>query len=117
MKNFVQDGKYLNLTAPSGGVVTGVPCQIGQIVVVPATTAAEGEAFVGAVTGIYDLPKVGSQAWTVGAVVYFDKENTRFTTTATGSLLAGCAVAAVGSGAGETTGRVRLNGAARPDEA
>lgn len=117
MKTFVQDGKALDLVAPSGGVTSGVPVQIGQLLVVPATTAAEGASFVGQTEGVFTAPKVGSQAWTVGAVVYWDKENSRFTTTATGSLLAGCAVAAVGSGAGETTGTVRLNGAARPDEA
>jgi hypothetical protein len=53
----------------------------------------------------------------VGALVYFDKEIARFTTTATGSLLAGVVLVAVGSGASETTGRVRLNGSAKADEA
>lgn len=117
MKTFVQEGDRLTLTAPSGGVVTGLPYQIGQLVVIAAQTADAGASFIGVTEGVFSVPKVGSQAWTVGAVVYFDTENARFTTTATGSLMAGCAVAAVGSGAGETTGIVRLNGVARPDEA
>ncbi|PQO22050.1 hypothetical protein C2I36_14990, partial [Rhodobacteraceae bacterium WD3A24] len=59
-----------------------------------------------------DLPKVGSQAWTVGAKIYWDGSACT-TDDATGSNpLIGVAAAAVGSGADETTGRVRLNGAA-----
>lgn len=116
MTNFVQEGKALTLTAPSGGVVAGGVYKIGQLIVVAAADAAQTEPFVGVTEGVFDVTKVGSQAWTEGALVYWDNGNTRFTTTASGSLLAGVAVADVGSGAGETTGRVRLNGAAKTTE-
>jgi predicted RecA/RadA family phage recombinase len=117
MENFVQPGDSLTLIAPSGGVVSGGAYQIGQILVIASVTAAVGVEFAGKTTGVFNVTKVGSQAWTVGQIVYFDKENSRFTSTATGSLLAGVAMAAVGAGAGETTGRVRLNGTFKPDEA
>ena len=114
--NFVQPGAVLTLTAPSGGVVSGGVYQIGMLLVVALVTAAVGEAFEGQLTGVFDVTKIGSQAWTVGALVYWDDGNSRFTTVGPGNHLAGHAVAAVGSGAGETTGRVRLDGVARPDE-
>lgn len=116
MNNFVQPGDSVTLIAPSGGVTAGVPKQIGQLLVVPAVTALVGVSFVGKVTGVFTVTKVGSQAWTQGAVVYWDESNDRFTTVATGNFRAGIAVTAVGSGAGETTGVVRLDGVARVQE-
>ncbi len=58
-------------------------------------------------TGVFELPKVGSQAWTVGVKVYWTSGGAA-TTTASGNTLIGTAFAAVGSGAGETLGKVRL---------
>ena len=60
-------------------------------------------------TGVFELTKIGSQAWTVGALVYWDDTNKRCTTVATDNTLIGVAVEAVASGAGDTIGRVRLN--------
>ena len=59
---------------------------------------------------IIDINKVGSQAWAVGDKVYWDNTNKRTTKTATDNTLIGVALGAVGSGADDTTGRVRLNG-------
>lgn len=117
MENFRQDGEALTLTAPSGGVVSGGVYQIGQLVVVAAQSAAEGASFVGKTRGVFSVTKVGSQAWTVGALVYWDASESYFTTTASGNRLAGYAVEAVGSGAGETTGKVFLTDSPRADEA
>lgn len=116
MDNFISPGDSLTLIAPSGGVTAGTPKQIGQLLVVPTTSASATNPFVGKVTGVFSVTKVGSQAWTAGAIVYWDEANDRFTTVATGNLRAGVAVEAVGSGAGETTGKVRLDGVARVQE-
>lgn len=113
MTNFVQPGDVVEFTAPSGGVVVGVPKQIGQIIVVPAVTAAQTVRFNGHITGVFDVPKIGSQAWAEGAVVFWDEGNDRATTSGAGNVQFGIAVTAVGSGAGETTGRVRLDGIGR----
>ena len=45
--------------------------------------------------GDYPITKVGSQAWTVGAKVYWDDTNKRCTTVATDNTLIGAAVEAV----------------------
>ena len=116
MKNYVRSGKVRPFTAPAGGVTSGAPVQIGQALAVPVTSALQGETFEGQVCGEFTVPKAPSQAWTVGALVYWDALNGHFTTSAAGNLLAGLATVAVGAGVGETTGQVYLDGAARPDE-
>lgn len=111
MKNFVQVGNVLDVPAPRA-VTSGQAVAIGAIVGVAAMDYPAGAQGQFNVTGIYDFPKAASQAWTVGAKVYWDDTNKVMTTTASGAILAGVAVLAVGATASETTGRVRLNGAA-----
>ena len=62
-----------------------------------------------AIVGVFDLTKVGSQAWAVGEKIYWDDTAKEATKTATSNTLIGVTIEAVGSGAGETIGRVRLN--------
>lgn len=111
MKNFVSAGNTLTITA-GADIASGAGVLLGSLFGVAAGAIANGAEGVINLTGVYDLPKVGSQAWTVGALVYWDAANNRCTTTAGSLKLIGVAVAAVGSGAGETVGRVRLNGGA-----
>jgi predicted RecA/RadA family phage recombinase len=109
MKNFVQEGKILDFTAPSGGVVSGVPLLIGALIVVPATTAAEGERFAGAVEGVFELPAAthaSNQAWTEGQLLYWDNTAKKFTVTATDNTKKGAAAAVKASTA--DTGSVKL---------
>lgn len=106
MKNFVQPGEMLDLVAPSGGVTSGLAVKIGSIIAIAAITAAADAEFAGAVTGVFDVAAATSQAWTVGATVYWDDTAKVFTTTASTHQKAGYAVAAKGSAAAE--GRVRL---------
>lgn len=113
MKNFVQDGDYIELTAPMGGVTSGVAIQVGKLVVVPTVTAAADERFNAATRGVFTVSKPGSQAWSEGQIVYFHDEDGTFTTSSGGNHQAGTAVEAVGSGAEETTGTVRLDGVSR----
>lgn len=112
-KNFRKSGEVLTLTAPSGGVVSGMLYVIGALPVIALTTAAQGASFEAKTDGEWTLPKVGSQAWTEGAKINWDAGNSRCSTaTTTGFFPIGVATAAVGSGAGETSGAVRLNGIA-----
>jgi predicted RecA/RadA family phage recombinase len=115
MKNFIQEGRYLTLVAPYD-VSAGDGAQIGQIFGVATLNALSGADTQFDTKGVYELDKAPSQAWAVGAAVYWDNSNKYCTTSASGNLLIGAAVAAVGSGAEETLGQVRLNGIARPDE-
>ncbi len=113
MINYLQPGDSLTLVAPAGGVVSGTAYKIGSLVVIATVTAAAGAAFVGKSTGVFSYAKPGSQAWTIGLKIYWDDTAKNFTSTVGTNTLVGVAVEAVGAGAGETTGKVRLDGVAR----
>lgn len=110
MINFIQPGDVLDFTAPAGGVVSGTPVLIGALLVVPQVTAAATVLFAGVVVGVVSAPKAASQAWTEGAIVYWDDTAKVFTTAAAGNTRAGVAAEAVAGGAGDVIGIVRLDG-------
>lgn len=85
MKNYVQHGDTLSLTAPAGGVVSGSPYLIGAIFGVAAHNAVEGDPFELRRKGVVTLPKKTGEAWSEGSVLYFDPATGNLTTTA-GSL-------------------------------
>lgn len=108
MKNFVQPGNTITLTAPYAAA-SGDGLLVGSIFGIAAGAAALGESVETALVGVFDLTKIGSQAWAAGAKVYWDNTNKRCTTVATDNTLIGVATEAVAGGAGDTVGRVRLN--------
>mgnify|MGYP001555342984 FL=1 len=108
MKNYVQPGNTITLTAPYD-VASGDGLLVGAIFGVATGAAANGEAIEAALVGVFDLKKVGSQAWAVGDKIYWDNTAKETTKTVASNTLIGVAIEAVGSGAGETVGRVRLN--------
>jgi predicted RecA/RadA family phage recombinase len=110
MKNYIQDGDNVTVTAPSGGTTSGLGYLIGGIFGVAATTQLVGEDVVLATDGVFNLVKVGSQAWAVGDRIFWDDANTRCTNVAGDGVYIGVATATVGSGSTLTTGYVRLNG-------
>jgi predicted RecA/RadA family phage recombinase len=71
MKNFVQPGNTITLTAPYA-VASGDGLLVGSIFGVAAGTAALGEIVEAALVGVYELKKLGSQAWAVGDRIYWD---------------------------------------------
>jgi predicted RecA/RadA family phage recombinase len=109
MKNFIQPGNTITLTAPAA-VTSGAGVLVGAIFGIAAHDVASGEPVEIVTTGVIDLNKIGSQAWAVGDRIYWDNANKRTTKVATDNTLIGTALGVVGNGADETTGRVRLNG-------
>jgi predicted RecA/RadA family phage recombinase len=107
MKNFVQSGVNVTLPAPYA-VTSGQGALVGALFGVASADYANGALGEFVTQGVFDLPKAGSQAWTVGVKVYWDNTNRVCTTTASGNTLIGVATAAVAGGAGDTIGRVRL---------
>ncbi|SIR08596.1 Predicted phage recombinase, RecA/RadA family [Paracoccus thiocyanatus] len=121
MKNFIAAGDSITVLVDDIAMGTPITAGTGQIIggifgVAANSTGPvdidDGSSVVLNLTGIYDLPKAPSQAWTVGAKVYWDTTNYRCTSEAGSNPLIGIAVLAVGATAAETTGRVRLNGVA-----
>jgi predicted RecA/RadA family phage recombinase len=112
MKNFVQPGNTLGLTAPYD-VLSGAGLQVGNIFGVASCDAASGTPVETRLVGVYDLAKTAAQAWSVGDLIYWDNDAKVCTTVAAGHLLVGTAVAAAANPS--ATGTVRLNGAAPVD--
>lgn len=111
MKNFVQPGTVMDFVAPMGGVVSGGFYSFNGLICCAAVDAAAGDSFSGKICGVFTVTKPGSQAWAHGEAVYLTAGSaTTFTTTSGGNTLAGKAAGVVGSGSGETTGLVLLNG-------
>ena len=108
MKNFVQVGNDLTIPA-AADTESGDLVIAGALIGVAAHDAASGDLVTNATTGVFDLPKVGSQAWTVGVAVYWDAANSRCTTASSGNTLIGAATEAVSNAAGNLIGRVKIN--------
>ena len=109
MRNYIQPGNTITLTAPYA-VTSGGGLLVGAIFGVATADATQGKEVEAGLVGVFDLTKTATQAWGVGDKVHWDDTNKVATKTATGNTLIGVAVAAVGGTAAETTGRVRLNG-------
>ena len=117
MRNFVSQGTTLEFTA-SSDVKSGDVVAVGAFIGIAAGDVDNGDKGIVNLTGVYDVPKAGSQAWQIGDRVYWDAAlnagDGAATTDEEGNTLMGVAVAAVGSGAEETIGRVRLQAATNP---
>lgn len=110
MKNWIQPGEHLTLSAPAA-VDGGTGVLVGAIFGVAQGDAALGEPMVLVRRGVFELAKVSAQAWTAGAKVYWDAAGAAVTTTASGNTLIGVAVEAAANPS--TTGIVLLDGAIR----
>lgn len=108
MKNYVQDGGTINVAAPYA-VASGGGALVGVLFGVAQSAAASGAEVPLVVTGVFTLPKAASQAWTVGARVYWDNTNKVCTTTASGNTLIGIATRAVANGANDLLGDVFIH--------
>ena len=107
MKNYIQNGVNITLPAPEA-VISGQGVVVGSIFGIAAGDAASG-ADVDLVTeGVFELPKVGANAFALGAKVYFDDATNLATSTVGSNTYIGVAVAAAIAGA--ATVKVRLNG-------
>jgi predicted RecA/RadA family phage recombinase len=108
MKNHVQRGENLTLPAPYA-VSSGDGALVGSIFGVAAGEAGAGAEVDLVTVGVFTLPKVSTDAMTVGAPVYWDDTAKLVTVTATGNSKIGVSVATAVNPSGTTD--VRLNGA------
>ena len=108
MKNLIQKGNALDLTAPSGGVTSGTGYVIGGIFGVASVDAAVGESFALGVSGVYDSAKGSGDVIAEGAQVWFDNTaKTVENASATGLYPIG--VAAKAAASGDATVQVLIN--------
>jgi predicted RecA/RadA family phage recombinase len=111
--NYIQPGKSLDLTAPTGGVTTGVGVLIGNVFAIALQTIAAALGFSGGTIGVWSMAKTSAQAWVVGEKIYWDPTNKRADNVATaGFRRIGVCVAAAANPS--STGKVRLDFAIGP---
>lgn len=111
MKNFVQPGGTITVPAPYA-LAPGDGCLVGVLFGISCGTYASGaEAEIQVEAGVYDITALSTDTASGSALVlaYWDNTNKRITTSSAGNTKVGVIVAAKTSG--ETTARVRLNGA------
>lgn len=108
MKNYTQAGERITLAAPYD-VISGAGLLVGSIFGVAITDALSGASVEASVEGVFTLAKTSAQAWTVGALIYWDNTNKVCTTVSTSNKLIGVAMAVAANPS--STGSVRLNGA------
>jgi len=97
MKNYVQPGRMLELTAPYDRS-SGEAAKVGSIFGVAINAVSSGAAGVFDTEGVFDLVK-DSTAITAGLKVYWDDSAKKITATSTGNHPAGLAIEAAGTAA------------------
>ena len=106
MKNFVQHGNTLTLTAPTD-LTSGDGVIVGSIFAIANTNALTGQDVECELAGVFELPKA-TGALAQGAKVYWNNTSKNVTGTASGNTLIG--VTTKGAGANDAAVPVRLNG-------
>lgn len=107
-RKFVNDGKSITCTASGSAAVAGVPYIIGQLVVIPHTSAEDGEDFEGTTKGVWVIAKTSANTPAQFANAYWDDTAKEVTTTATANTLIGVFAQAYANG--DTEAEVILNG-------
>ena len=110
MRSFVQRGHSIPLIAPYA-VASGAPFKVGAFIGVAVAAAALGAAVEGMPEGVFQLPKVSAQAWSVGDRIYWDDAAKLMTTVSASNTLVGVALAVAANPS--TTGLCYLDGCIR----
>ncbi|KAB2738549.1 MULTISPECIES: DUF2190 family protein [Brucella] len=93
MKNYIQPGDSVTVPAPAD-VKSGDLVVVGDLFGVAQFSAKAGDDVEIATKGVFGLPKVSAQAWSVGAKVYYVAADKNISTTATGNTFIGHATEA-----------------------
>jgi predicted RecA/RadA family phage recombinase len=110
MKNYIQAGETLDVTAPYA-VLSGDGVKIGALFGIALADAAIGTAVRICTVGVVRGKKLSAQAWAVGDKVYWDDAAKNLTTVVGANILVGAAVAAAVNPS--VVGNVRLDGTTR----
>ena len=97
MKNFVQEGETLTVTAPYA-LTSGDGCLVGQIFGVACNTALISTDVEIATEGVFDLKKTNNLAVSQGDLLYWNDTNKELTKTSSDVPVAECVKTATTSG-------------------
>ena len=107
MKNFVQPGENLTVPAPAA-VASGELVKVGNLYGVASYDAGTGADVVLVTEGVFELPKIATDALAVGDPVYWRSSDGLVTSTASGNTKIGACIEAAPNPSGDVV--VRLNG-------
>jgi predicted RecA/RadA family phage recombinase len=108
MKNEIQDGNVVTVTAPAA-VASGDFVQVGRIRGIAVTSAASGALVELQTVGVFDIPKTGSEEFaTVGLPVYVVLSGNGVKTVTTASTTANVLVGINLATSGAVTGNLRV---------
>ena len=105
MRNFIQQGVNVTLTAPAN-VLSGDGVLVGSLFGVAATHASAGQPVECTTIGVFELPKAAGEM-TQGALAYWDDTAKQVTGTEAANHLIGHVTETAASG--DPTVRVRLS--------
>jgi predicted RecA/RadA family phage recombinase len=105
MKNFVQKGDVIVVTAPEDGITSGDIVVAGAFVGVAASTAAEGDSVAVNLEGVFEVGKTAALEITQGDALFVDTTTGLVTKTATDKPLGAAFEDAAGA---DTTCLVKL---------
>lgn len=106
MKNFIAEGATVTAPAPAAGTISGNAYLLGTLIGIASTTQPVGTPTAFSLVGVFEVPKVSAEAWTIGAAIYWDDTAKKFTSVVGTNTLAGNAWAAAANPS--AVGRVRL---------
>ena len=111
MKNFIQPGDTITMKATTD-LKSGSPVMIGNIFGVATNDAMKDQNMELKVTGVFSMPKVPTENWNAGALVYWDETSKALTTVADNNQLVGVSLTA--STTPSSSANIRLNGCFLP---
>jgi len=115
MKNYVQEGKTLTVTAPAA-VTSGQYVTVGSIRGVAAYDAGQGEPVELVTEGVFSLPKATPEDIAAGDVVYWNGSACTKTPGTGSKPLVGVAVKAAGAGVTTVAVKLGVHGLTGPAE-
>lgn len=108
MKNYIQPGNIITVTAPTGGIKSGAGLLIGNLFGIATADAAAGADVEMVTVGVFDLLKAANATFTEGQRVSWDAANAQTVAPATGMIPIGIAI--IPAANGTTSAHVRLDG-------
>jgi predicted RecA/RadA family phage recombinase len=108
MKNYIQPGNIITVTAPTGGVTSGAGLLVGNLFGIATADATAGADVEIATTGVFDLPKAANATFTEGQRISWNLATAQTVTPASGMIPIGIATESAANGT--TTARIRLDG-------
>ena len=98
MKNYIQRGNTLSLLVASV-VAAGEAVLVGKIFGVAVADVAANDTGEFTTEGVFELPALATDVAAQGAILYWDADDKRLTTTAAGNTRVGVAAEAKANGA------------------